>query len=425
MRARLVMLAAVGAMILAGCTGGTAGSGDSGSTAPEVSSAAAGEVAGGRDNFSRCEWSINADTTANVQLLNQVQRVGVSDSFQLSNDTLMMLKQDAKQWESSWTSGLADEGEYNCKSIPWKISNDNSRVYDYWGGEWTGDGDDNFYWGHTQDISGAAEEPFGWVRWACVADEKTDACPEAALNSKVTVNWDAENDSWDTLERNAPCEFSANAAIGCYEKSRYGGQYEGQFNFEAVAWTAPMRLTVTSSATDDRKGRIVWKIARAEPTGVIWANDKKSPEGQYVEPNKGLVIGGYATASNGRHAIALTLTPAYSVDDDGRPLACKSESVTKTYKCTAVDKPEAATPPVLAKSVTWYVTVSLTMANISGVWEERDKTVIGPPTVTIDANKDLCFTQPASSAPVYTAECREASKPFTYGGAWTANLTSK
>ena len=131
----------------------------------------------------------------------------------------MRLKQSGKNWPSGGTTGLAGEGKWDCKALPWTISNDKSRVYDYWGGEWAGPGDSDFYWGHTQDISGAAQEPHGWAQWSCsgvsTGAGTTAACPEGALNGMVTVNWDAENDNWTKLEKEPECQSSSNSAIGC------------------------------------------------------------------------------------------------------------------------------------------------------------------------------------------------------------------
>lgn len=422
----LVVVVGAGALALAACTGASNGAGSSSqapSSSAAVESASSGGVAGeGTDNRSRCSWSWNPDTTANVQLLNKVQRVGITSTWQ-SDDSkdgaAMRLKQDSKQWTAGGGSGLGDEGEWSCKSVPWTISNDNSRVYDWDGNEWTGDGDNDFYWGHTQDISGAAQEPNGWVKFICTgagsSGGNTAQCPESALKSSVKVTWDAENDNWTTLERQSPCEFSANTAIGCYEVGTYGGQYEGQFNFNAVAWSAPMRVTVTTGAKDDQGNAIVWKVDRADRDGVLWPNGT-GPEGTYVKPGDGVVFGGYATATNGRHAITLTLRPAYSVDGEGNPLECTSTTVGtgKKIVCTKSTVEKAIlTPPILEKRITATVVASM---NLSGV-----STTSGPPTATLDT-KDQCLVVPSASKNSFSIDCKQVGGTFTYGGAWSANI---
>lgn len=422
-----VAAVAAGVLVLPACTG--SGSGSSTDAAPAssagVQSAASGEVAGNYvDNKGRCTSYWNYDTTANVQLLNKMQRVGVTPEWTLagsqSDNVEVRLKQDRKDWPSGGASGLSDEGEWDCKAVPWTISNDRSRVYAYDGGEWTGPGDSDFYWGHTQDVSGAAEEPYGSVTWSCsgstISSSSTKPCPERALQSEVRVTWDAENDDWTKLERAAPCEFSSNSAVGCWETSGPGGQYEGQFVFNATAWTAPMRVQVTTSAKDDQDNRIVWRIAQANTDAVIWANSTSSPLDQLVKPGDGLAVGGYATASNGKHAITLILKPAYSVDAENNPLKCTKQTTGKksTYQCVKAESVADATLPVLAKTITATVAVSLTMANVS--------TTSGPPSVTLSDAKDLCSVVPAASENTFSIDCKTQGAPFTFGGAWSANI---
>lgn len=421
MRARLTMLTGVAAVVLAACT--PTASVDSGSPSPEASveSASPGQVAKYVDNKSRCTSRWNFDTTANVQLLNKIQRVGVDSQWKESSATGMALQQDAKFWPTDpWD--LSSEGEWDCKAIPWRISNDRSRVYSFSGGEWTGSGDNDFFWGHTQDVSGAIDEPNGWVSWKCVGTpEQGGDCPEKALESNVTVRWDAENDGYTKLEFDSPCESSSNAAVGCWQSSGYGGQYEGQFDFKATAWTAPMRINLTARAKDDQLNSIVWKVSRAETSGVIWANSTASPEGRFIVPNVGLVLGGYATATNGEHTINLQLTPAYTVDAAGQPQKCTYNEKLKKYECVSVPNtgdggkvPEGATPPVLANIPKVYVSVALNLTNVSPT--------SGPPVAKAVTNDDLCYAKPGASQLTFSVECDQAGTPFTYGGAWTVDI---
>jgi hypothetical protein len=177
-----------------------------------------------------------------------------------------------------------------------------------------------------------------------------------------------------------------------------------------------MRVQVTTSAKDDQDNRIVWRIAQANTDAVIWANSTSSPLDQLVKPGDGLAVGGYATASNGKHAITLILKPAYSVDAENNPLKCTKQTTGKksTYQCVKAESVADATLPVLAKTITATVAVSLTMANVS--------TTSGPPSVTLSDAKDLCSVVPAASENTFSIDCKTQGAPFTFGGAWSANI---
>lgn len=399
---RTALVAVAGALLLAACSssGGDTTAPTSESPSASIETASPGAVAEYVDNKSRCTSTWNYDTTANVQLKNTLQRVGVTEDWKSSTDDVVYLKQDGKYWPTD--GGLSNEGEWKCKSVPWAISSDQSRVYDFNGGEWTGDGDSDFYWGHTQDVSGAPDEPNGWVKFACVGALKSggqsDACPESSLKSFVQVEWDAENDDWTKLEKSPQCGFSSSSAIGCWETGAYGGQYEGQFNFNATAWNAPIRVQLATSAKDDAaKARpIVWEITKAVATGAVWPYGK-SPQGAKLLPgaNGGLVIGAYAMASNGYHGITLTLSPNYTLDDTG------------TGASTVA--------PTLANKPIVTVSVGLTLANVDGK--------SGPPVATLKATKDVCTVNPKSSgAKTYQCDVEFAGTPFAYGGAWSATI---
>lgn len=177
-----------------------------------------------------------------------------------------------------------------------------------------------------------------------------------------------------------------------------------------------MRVQVTSGAKDDLDNRIVWKVVQATNDAVIWANATKSPLDQLVKPGDGLSVGGYATAANGKHAITLILKPAYSVDADDAPLACKKEKTGTKFKytCAPAASADVATPPVLAKTITATVAVALSLSNVS--------TTSGPPTATLADAKDMCSVVPSASENTFGIDCRTQGTPFTYGGAWSANI---
>ena len=388
------------AVVLAACTSTGGDAAESTSSAASVATASPGEVADYFDNKSLCTAYWNYDTTANVQLKNLIQRVGVTPDWQSSQEDVVYLRQDGKNWPSGASSGLAAEGEFDCKAVPWAISNDASRVYDFDGGEWTGPGDSDFYWGHTQTVSGAPDEPNGWVKFACAGALKrggqNEPCPEKALASFVKVEWDAENDNWTKLEKSPKCGFSTSSAVGCWETGAYGGQYEGQFNFNAFAWTAPMRLQLSSSARDDStvSRPIVWEVTKAVATNAVWPYGVK-PEGALLIPGAkgGLVIGAYATPTNGYHGFTLTLEPKYVLDASG-----------------AVQK----VSPTIANRPIATVSVGVTLSGID------DAT---PPTVTPKATKDVCTINPKSSGTrTYSCDVESAGTPFTYGGAWSASI---
>jgi hypothetical protein len=394
-----VLTIVAGAMLLAACTstGGEGATESSGSASPSVQSASPGEAAGKYvDNKSRCTAKWNFDTTANVQLKNAVQRIGITGSWDQEKDQVMYLKQKEKYWANG--GGLADEGEWKCKAVPWAISNDRSRVYGYNGDEWKESGDNDFYWGHTQDVSGATSEPNGWVKFECTGTPggETRDCPESALNTFVQVNWDAENDDWTKLEKSPSCGFSATSPVGCWETGKAGGQYEGQFNFNATAWTAPMRVQLVTTAKDDSTipRPIVWEITKAETQDAIWPN-LTSPESALLVPGKPLYIGAYAMASNGVHGFTLTLSPVATVDDSGQV--------------------RRDVPPRLANKP--IVTISVGI-NLSGVDAQT-----GPPRVEVRATKDICTVNPRSSGSrTFSCDVESAGTPFTYGGAWSATI---
>lgn len=406
------------ALLLASCVSGSGESStadepaSTSSTSPSVESASPGAVAGDYvDNKSRCTSYWNFDTTANVQLKNAIERVGVTKDWELGANEALYLKQKGKNWPSS-PANLAPEGAYNCKAVPWTISNDNSKVYDYWGGEWTGPGDDDFYWGHTQHTSGAADEPNGWVSWACTADrvENKGSCPEKALESTIKVVWDAENDNWTKLERDPACEFGTSSGVGCWETGSAGSQYEGQFLFNATAWTAPLRVRLSGGSRDDKSNHIVWEIKEARGSSVIWPYGS-SPSGSLIFPNKPLYVGAYAEPRNGRHAISLVMLPKYVANDKGEPLKCGTDG-----KCSVVDSWEEASAPVLARSIVWTVSVGITLSNVSG----KTKPVVTEETLA----KEACTVNPKASKLTYKCDTEINKDAFDYGVEWSASIVS-
>ena len=339
-----VGLAALTAL-LAACTSGSSSTETSAASVSPVETAASGAVADYRSPKSGCTAKYNPDDTANVRLYNKVKTPGVKN-FQLANsqdDNAILLENYDKYWEN----GAAEEGRYGCAAVPYLVRNNDQQTYYYWeGGVWNGHPG---WWGHTKAVSWN-ESPKGWVKFKCNGKVSTaggkesikvrTGCADSALATGfVEAPWDTQS-SGNTLTNKPGCT-TTNQLVGCWTDSGHTGDLDGDFYFDTTAWSAPMRLQLTTDVQVDSEGNyVVWEITNAEVADAAWSSEG-TPLGQEVKRGSSLYVGAYAVARNGSHTVNLTLKPKALVDADGNRLACRKTGSGQVRECRSVDRTES------------------------------------------------------------------------------------
>lgn len=437
-----IAMAVATVLVVAGCTAGTAT--DSASTSSTVTqaespsptatveSASPGAVAGAQHPKSNCDS--RDDVTANARIYNNLTLAPVRDFRDEPSDAAkqVWMRQDAKQWDNNDT-----EGEWGCARPPMAVKNGTDQTYYYYDGSvWSGHPG---WWGHQEDFDWA-DDPSGYVWWRCSGGPVGgwgNACPDAALkDGRVKAPWDTRDNDDNTVKSRPSCE-STNSVIGCYTDSYHNSGYDWDFVFDTYAWTAPMRLSISTTMnageglyapTGEKKAvsrplYIAWKIANAELSdGAKWVNEA-SPREQIVRIGTGnsLVVGAYARARNGGTSATLRLVPSYFTDKDGKALECKAGLAATECTYVAEGKSPGSISGLLDRDLQVTITVSLALQDVSGN--------AGPPSVKDKSPAIACksnFT--VLNTKNLKLNCENASgeafSSFTYGASWIASLTT-
>ena len=405
-----------------------------------MESADAGVVAGVSHPKSNCR--ARDDVTANARIYNEIDMVPIKDfrPVEGSQDEVVWVKQTGdKRWDNN-----DREGEWECAAPPMAVSNRETYYY-YDGNVWSGHPG---WWGHQEDYEWAAD-PSGYVWWTCTGAPVNgwgNPCPDSALSSAtVKAPWDARDSDGNSLTRQVSCEVGGNSrVVGCYTSSYHNSGHDWDFVFDTYAWTAPMRLDLSTSWTvldqafvpvspGESKEKLTdiylaWKVNEATLTqGAEWVN-RMSPQGQIVKAgaSNGLSVGAYAIADNTKSTMALKLSPAYFTTKDGAALSCSRDA--SKLKCSYVK--DGDTPPSVGdffeKAFSINVTASLELQDV-----KRDG---GPPKIKIDkdgktkADPISCkkSAQTLGNANVVlTCEKAggEAGSAFAYGASWLAAIS--
>jgi len=454
---RAVAAAVAGALVLAACTSGASTSGTSSSDAAPASSPAPvesaeeGDVAWGEPHpKSKCEDA--DDVTANARIYNNLDVIWLDDKFRArteidpTNSDVVWLRQTG---EKSWDNN-DEEGEHDCAKPPMGVSN--LQTYYYWDGKvW---GDHPGWWGHQEDFHGA-DDPSGYVWWKCTAVDRNDdgsvttgnwnrPCIDSALASaEIKAPWDTRGNEEKDVRNRPSCEVRNSTVVGCWTDSSSSG-YEWDFVYDTYAWTAPMRLDLSTSwmlleqafvpvSADDTKGKLTdiylaWKVSEASLTqGAEWVN-RTSPQGQILKPgaSNGLTVGAYAIADNRKSTMALRLNPAYFTTKEGTALSCARDA--SKLVCSRVK--DGDTPPSVAdffeKAFTINVAASVELQDV-----RRNG---GTPKIKVDkdgktkADPISCKKSAESlgkATVVLTCEKTggEAGSAFAYGASWLAAIS--
>lgn len=394
--------------LLAACTG-TSSAPESSTSASAVESAESGAVASYRSPKSNCYAEWNPDDTANVRLYNRLQTPGVKN-FTLAtseDDNAILMENYEKKWENGGDG--AAEGQYQCASVPYLVRNDGETqsFYTYDGSLWTGHPG---WWGHTKQYSWN-DSPKGWVRFKCNGKVKSGqdnidvrtGCPDSALGSGyVEVPWNTQSEG-NTLTAKPACT-TTNPLIGCYTTSGHTGSLDGDFYFDTTAWTAPMRVKLTTDFQVADGVYLTWDVTEARVSSAEWS-DKKSPSGQVVKRGSTLYVGAYATASNGAHTVNLTLRPKATIDAEGNTVGCRKNG--QILACRSLDRTETVAAIAIKDGQATYTT------------EQNHDFVVGDKvtiTGSTDRANDGTFTIERASAKTFTVKNSKAVAQTTPGG---------
>ena len=465
MKSRSLPAVAAGAslLMLAACTSGTAST-ESSSPAP-VASASSGEVAGTAHPKSKCRS--RDDDTANVKIVNELAVVPVDGKFRAVNvdpttTNVVWLQQTGDKF---WNSDDR-EGQWECAPPPMAVSNLGTYYY-YSGDVWA---DHPGWWGHQEDVDWS-EDPSGYVWWRCTTVPNrpdggvspgnwTTDCGDAALKSaEIKAPWDTRGNKDNNVNTRPDCEVRKSRVVGCWTNSYHNSGYDDDYVFDTFAWTAPMRLDVSSSwrmpneikvyaskaaVTDDSKSfksekpHLAWRVDEALLTqGAAWAR-LATPVGQVVAPGVGntLRIGAYALADNAKTGLELTLSPIYFSSAEGVPYSCvKGETATQnacwpdpSLAGATTMSPESRA--LLDKSVSLRIAASITLENV--------RRNAGPPSikrevrngVSVELNPISCSSTSTSLANANlqidcAASGGSAGSAVAYGSSWSATISNK